>query len=180
MMRFTLTYDGLLTPSGNARHKMDIRRQIHRQLRELWTHEPLKNLHNAAELDGAHFETIGGLGFTSVVHDAFKLRAELDVLLLREAAPGCVLSNADLDNQLKTLFDALSCPQNAQQIPANWQPSDTEQPLHCLLQDDRYIIRVNVESERWLDAPGPQYVRLLIRVRVTSAYPTHGSVLLGA
>jgi len=159
---------------------MDIRRQLHRQLAELWTHEPLKNMRNAAEPDGAHFENVGGYGFTSVVHDVFKLRAELDVLLLREAAAaGGVLSNADIDNQLKTLFDALSCPRQSQQVPEGWQPGDTERPLHCLLQDDRYITRVNVESERWLDAPDRQHVRLFIRVRVTNAYPTYGSAVLG-
>lgn len=125
-MRFTLTYDGLLTPEGNAAHIMDIRRQLHRQLAELWTHEPLKNMGNAAEPDGAHYETIGGLGFTSVVHDAFKLRAELDILLLREAAPGSILAKADIDNQLKTLFDALSCPQQAQQVPPGWAPGVDE------------------------------------------------------
>ncbi|GAA3295282.1 hypothetical protein Dvina_30485 [Dactylosporangium vinaceum] len=173
-MRFTLTYDGPLKPDGDARHKMDIRRQLHRQLAELWTHEPLRNMGNAAE----HYELVGGRGFTSVVHDAFKLRAELDVLLLREAAPGGILSRADIDNQLKTLFDALSCP-HLQQVPTDWQPDSAEQPLHCLLQDDRYITRVNLETERWLDAPRPQYVRLFIRVRVTTAYPTFGSVALG-
>ncbi|MEU2610628.1 hypothetical protein ABZ570_03440 [Micromonospora sp. NPDC007271] len=178
-MRFTLTYDGLLTPDGTAKHKMEIRRHFHRQLAELWTHEPLTNIANAAEPDGVHYENIAGHGFTAVVHDAFKLRADLDVLLLREAAPGSVLSKADIDNQLKTLFDALTWPQQTQQVPEGWAPKDNEKPLHCLLQDDRHITRLRLETERWLAANGPQHVRLFIRVRVTNAYPTNASVLLG-
>src|SRR5690606_6812866 len=110
-MRFTLTYDGLLTPKGSPQHTMEIRQKIHPQLAELWTHEPLSYIGQEAKPGGAHFEEIAGFGFTSVVHDRFKLRAELDILLLREAAPGSVLSKADIDNQLKTLFDALTRPQ---------------------------------------------------------------------
>lgn len=178
-MRFTLTYDGLLTPNGSPKHKMDVRRYFHGQLAELWTHEPLSNLAKAAEPGGDNYETIAGHGFTAVVHDTYKLRADLDILLLREAAPGSVLSKADIDNQLKTLFDALTWPQQTQQVPSDWAPEESEKPLHCLLQDDRYITRVRLETERWLGAPAPQHVRLFIRVRVTSAYPTNASVLLG-
>lgn len=178
-MRFTLTYDGRLTPNGNPQHKMDIRQHFHRQLAELWTHEPLKELNKEAAPGGAQHKTIAGCGFTSVVHDWIKLRADLDILLLREAAPGSVLHKADIDNQLKTLFDALTCPQQDQQVPSGWVPGVDEQPLHCLLQDDRHITRLRLETERLLNAPASQYVRLYIRVRVTSTSPTGGSVLLG-
>ncbi|MEU4556529.1 hypothetical protein [Micromonospora violae] len=179
-MKFTLTYDGPLRPDGNARHKMDIRREFHRQLKELWTHDPLKQLAADAEPEGANYETIADHAFTAVVHDSYKLRADLDILLLREGAPGSVLTRADIDNQLKTLFDALTWPQQTQQVPTDWMPEDDERPLHCLLQDDRHITRLRLETERWLAAPAPQHVRLFIRVQVTKASPTNASVMLGA
>ena len=37
-MQFRLVYQGLLRSNGDARHKQEIRRALHPQLRELWTH----------------------------------------------------------------------------------------------------------------------------------------------
>ena len=77
-----------------------------------------------------------------------------------------IIAGADIDNRLKTLFDALSWPTQTQQLPPGWAPGPDEQPLHCLLQDDRHITRVNIETDRWLGAPNLLHVRLFIRVKV--------------
>jgi hypothetical protein len=58
---------------------------------------------------------------------------------MRPDDPGAIVQRADIDNRLKTLFDALRCPANAQQIPDGWMPTPEDQPLHCLLDDDRLI-----------------------------------------
>jgi hypothetical protein len=175
-VRFTLTYEGQLPPSGDATQKMAIRSQLHPQLVELWNLEPLNGLHNLVEPGGKHLSDCNQFTFASLVHDYFTLRAELEILMLHAGPPGRIIANADIDNRLKTLFDALSCPINPQQIPGGWTPTPTEQPLYCLLQDDKRITRVAVETDRWLAAPDPLHVRLFVRVRVWTPRPSWGSV----
>lgn len=174
-MRFTLTYDGLLQPSGSAADKMRIRQAMHKQLAVLWQTEPLSDSAKLMQPGGAHLTTIGGHDFTAVIHDYLKLRAELDILLLRAAPAGNIIVSADIDNQLKTLFDGLCWP-SVQQIPAGWSPGADQRPLHCLLQDDRFITRVNVETDRWYAEPNPNHVRLFIRVSTWAVRQTWGSI----
>lgn len=178
-MRFTLTYDGLLSAKGSPEHKMDIRRHFHRQLAELWRHEPLSNYPEYSRPGTPLHSRIEGHDFVALVHDYFRFRADLDILLLREAEPGGVLSKADMDNQLKTLFDALTLPQQKQQVPSGWKPEKGESPLYCLLEDDRHIVRLRMETERWLAPPAAGHVRLFVRVHVTKAVASYMSGILG-
>ncbi len=159
-MRFTLTYRGPLRGSGGgaAAHKHEVRRALHPQLQELWTHEPLRHTARewlAAELDpdaaaGVALREVGGHPFAVLVQAPLKLVAELDILLLRPEDPGAIVQRADIDNRLKTLFDALRRPVATQEIPESWDPEDAERPLHCLLDDDRLITLVNVDTDRLL------------------------------
>lgn len=182
-MRFTLTYEGPLASSGRPNVKHDIRRQLHPQLKKLWQHQPLKGhekwiQYGDAEDDGFMLSTINGHDFVSIVHPYLKLYVELDILILRSEPPGSiVLPGGDIDNRLKTLFDALRAPGNAQEIPPEWTPSVDEQPLFCLLQDDRLISRVNVDTDRLL-APNPQpsHVKLIIRTLVKGFTATWGNL----
>jgi hypothetical protein len=171
-VRFTLTYDGPLKPSGTAADKMVIREQLHPQLIELWRHEPLLGSRNLVEPGGMHLGDVRGFSFAAVVHDHFRLRAELDVLMLHAGPPGRILVHADIDNRLKTLFDSLSWPQQTQQIPTGWAPASDQQ-------DDRHITRIGIETERWFAAPDPLHVRLFVRVKVWSPTPTYGGQALG-
>src|SRR4051794_11412027 len=80
------------------------------------------------------------------------------------------------EDRLKGLFDALRRPVNAQEVPGGWVPSPDEQPLFCLLDDDRLITRVNVDTDRWLAAESDDDVALTIRVSLRAASPTWASV----
>jgi hypothetical protein len=80
--------------------------------------------------------------FTSIVHPDFGFRAKLDILMLKPELPGQIITGGDIDNRLKTLFDALTRPRHGQDIPPNWTPAPDEQPLHCLLEDDALISSV--------------------------------------
>jgi len=181
-MRFTLTYHGTLRGSkGTAAHKHDVRRALHPQLRELWTYEPLSGAAQkwlAPTRDpndpkvGWSVRELDGHTFAVLVHAELKVVAELDILLLRANAPGAIVQHADIDNRLKTLFDALRCPDKAQEIPAGWTPAADEQPLYCLLDDDRLITRVNLETDRLLAPDYPDDVDLTVRVRVRTWSPT--------
>lgn len=189
-MRFTLTYSGPLKASGDAKTKHEIRQQLHPQLKTLWaTHQaleqkskwvvqPLADDDANEEGDGTLLKTIDGKTFATLVHPNLKVYAELDILLLRPEAPGAVVSHSgDIDNQLKTLFDALRRPTDISEIPARWSPSEDENPLHCLLEDDKLITRVNVETDRLLrPTTDTRVVDIAIRVTIKGFTATWGNL----
>jgi hypothetical protein len=187
-MRFTLTYQGRLPSSSDAKQKHRIRTELHPQLKELWrTHPALADskawVARAAqgeEEDGQakSLKEIGGHDFAALVHPWQFLYAELDILVLRPEAPGAVISHSgDIDNQLKTLFDALRRPVDSSEFPRTWSPNIDEQPLHCLLDDDKLITRASVETDRLL-VPGinPKDVVVTIRVTVKGIAATWGNL----
>ncbi|MFD9431470.1 hypothetical protein [Streptomyces sp. NPDC060002] len=187
-MHFTLTYNGQLPSSSNAKVKHDIRRKLHPQLKELWrTHPALAHSANLVtrnsgeeedSSDASLLTDIQGNDFASLVHPRQYLYAELDILMLRPEAPGAVISKAgDIDNQLKTLFDALRRPTDQSEVPSSWSPTPDEAPLYCLLEDDKLITKVSVETDRLLilDA-NPKEVQLTIRVNVKGTTATWGNL----
>ena len=146
-VRFTLTYSGKLPSSSDVKMKHRIRRELHPQVKELWnTHPALTGNHvyitrstTTPMPDGqaALLSAISGNDFATLVHPHLRPHCELDVLVLRPEAPGAIVSKfGDIDNQLKTLFDALRRPVDATEMPIAWTPSANEQPLFCLLGDD--------------------------------------------
>lgn len=176
-VEFTLTYDGSLAANGRPRQKHDIRLALHPQLKELWEHEPLLQFYDAG---GPNLSTVAGYNFTSIVHPRWNFRAKLDILMLRPEPPGAIVtSKGDIDNRLKTLFDALTRPIYAQDIPKTWKPTIEEDPLHCLLENDDLITAVAVSTDRLLAASTPTHVKLIIRVRVQNLSTFGGPAVLG-
>ena len=184
-MRFTLTYRGPLATKGSRQQKHLLRQALHPQLKELWTHRPLEHFaqnwldrESGSDDAGRALRQTAGHDYAIVVATDQLLLAELDVLLLRPQNPGSILQHADIDNRLKTLFDALRYPEKEQEVPAGWVPTAGEQPLHCLLDDDRLISRVSVDTDRLLNPGSTDEVALTIRVRVRASTPTYGSASL--
>ncbi|MBQ0903582.1 hypothetical protein [Micromonospora sp. U21] len=183
-MFFTLTYDGILRGSrSSAAVKHDIRRSLHPQLKALWQLPPLATRSEAIDTEatgggaGRMVSTVGSHTFAALVNDVYHLRARLHILMLRRDSPGGLMTHGgDIDNRLKTLFDALQRPQHPQEIPADWHPSEDESPLHCLLGDDRLVTRVDVDTARWLMPGDPAEVRLVINVEVWTPSPTYWSL----
>lgn len=179
-MDFTLTYEGPLAANGRPEQKHDIRRYLHPQLRELWAHPPLSQVYWKERLGSAHLQTVAGHEFCSIVHAEWRFNAKLRVLMLRPEPPGRVVrSGGDIDNRLKTLFDALACPQHNHDVPRSWVPDESERPLHCLLEDDALISEVTVETDRLLAAPSQTDVKLIIRVHVHTTDVFGGLAVLG-
>jgi hypothetical protein len=107
-----------------------------------------------------------GFAFVPLATKAFDLVCELDILFLRAEPPGTLFTNiaGDLDNRLKTLLDALCVPK-PEQLPSAWEPSETQKPFLCLLEDDKLVTAIRVESERLLDEPEESSrVELIVRV----------------
>lgn len=170
-MRFTLVYQGVLPASGSAIEKQRIREVLHVQLKELWKLDPLEGRARYLEPesnDPGSFSILNsryGHVWAPLVCDKLCLQADIDVQMLRPELPGgIVTSGGDIDNRLKTLFDALSMPQQQQQVTDGARSSSATDPTFTLLEDDKLITRVAVETDRWLAAPAPDQVHLTMRV----------------
>jgi hypothetical protein len=195
-MEFRLTYAGPLPATqGNKvgsprspklQQKHEIRQKLHPQLKRLWDITPFLSTggrsgpsaiitedspdvppHDVAWLAAKY--SLYGWNFVPLVTEDLNLICGLDILFLRPQAPGQVISAGDLDNRLKTLFDALRIPVPEERYSGR-VPEDDEKPLFCLLADDKLITKVSVETDQLLEFVGSSTndydVRLVITVRL--------------
>jgi hypothetical protein len=182
-MRFTLIYQGDLPPNGNARDKWRIRRELEPQLRRLWELPPLTDVRKFLDPDYKPADCYvgqraGAVEYMPLITDRLELGAELEVRLLSAAKPGGLLNHCgDIDNRLKTLFDALSIPTAQQQLADGDIEPDGR--LFCLLQDDRLVTRVDVANDRLLTVPEhSQEALVIIRVQPVAFRVTTGNLAI--
>ncbi|MGI9411134.1 MAG: hypothetical protein ACR2OV_13740 [Hyphomicrobiaceae bacterium] len=175
-MRFRLTYRGKLGANGNSKHKWALRAHFHRQLRELWTQEPLVNITKYIDPLYQPDECFLGVKrgerwFYPIVSEKIWTIAELDILLLRPGNPGSIsVGGGDIDNRLKTLLDSLQVPHENDRVE-NCPLPESESDVFCLLQNDKLITRLAVEADRLLDGVSnrPDEVALVIAVHVLAS-----------
>lgn len=181
-MEFRLTYQGLLPSNGSAQEKHLIRRQLHVQLKELWNQIPLSHHRDFLEFphkDISVIRQLGGIDFAVLVCEQLKLYAEIDVVLLRPGPlGGLITKGGDIDNRLKTLFDALRYPKELQELPKGFAPSDDEKPFFCLLEDDQLITKISVSVDRLLVPSGSGDVHLLLHVKIRGSDVIWGNMSL--
>lgn len=182
-VEFVLTYEGRLPSGGNATQKQMIRRTLHPQLRELWTTHPALAAseylqHPPAAGATSVIHPAAGFNFAPLICSELRLLGALDVLLLRPGPPGALIySRADLDNQLKTLLDALRAPLGGKEIPSSDRPQPDEDPFFCLLDDDRRIVDLRLRAEQLLEpSASPSDVRALIHVAIKAEILTYGNM----
>ena len=191
-MQFRLTYAGKLPSTQRERlpHQYDrlagvrhdIRKVFHSQLKRLW--EVNANLNGTAfkeviwadvralpprtipEIAEQH--AMYGWNFVPLVTAAHDLLCSLDILFLRPTPPGNVWAG-DIDNRIKTLFDALQIP-DANERYHNTSPDDDQKPFFCLFENDKLITKIAVETDELLEPVGavfdPSDVRLVINVEL--------------
>ncbi|AFY39074.1 hypothetical protein Lepto7376_2817 [[Leptolyngbya] sp. PCC 7376] len=174
-MQFTLYYRGDLKSNGKPAHKHKIRQYFHPQLKELWKQLPLRDFAflyaNTADSDKISLcEEVELFTFVPLVSDKISLIAELDIQILWPQKRGEIITNGgDIDNRLKTLFDALKVPSEPTALPLGTSPSKGEEPFFCLLKDDSLITRLSVETDHLLD---PDYKNnsseVILFIRVTT------------
>ena len=188
-MEFRLTYEGPLYAASNsgsrrAKHKHEIRKAFHRQLRALWQGHPF--LKQAIVVDPQYGARVAGrkllreeladkyarcgYSFVPLVTPDLSISCRLDILCLRPGRPGEIIQSGDLDNRIKTLFDALRIPENRDELAGYTEPQEDENPFFCLLSDDRLIGHVSLETDFLLAPTSPDAdandVRLIIRVEL--------------
>jgi hypothetical protein len=195
-MEFRLTYAGPLfatqrddRPGQKSRHtenKHQIRTTFHKQLKELWRvtpglapvsrHRPSilvmqgnsqRPLTDIGPLAARY--ALYGFNFVPLVTQELDLLCGLEILFLRPDRPGSAIWAGDIDNRLKTLLDALRIPEPSEDY-AKRTPLQEEKPFFCLLEEDKLITKVSVETDRLLEPLNavikPHDARLVITVRV--------------
>ena len=155
-MEFRLTYAGKLLAhkGGRSRHVHNIRQELHKQLKVLWNEHPVlrrgypegPNIPNPENTWGATLEQHGFM-WKPIATEANGLICALDILMLRKGPPGKV--RTDIDNRLKTLFDALRIASSNEL--GQESPESEQNPFYVLLQDDSLITRVAVTSDMLLE-----------------------------
>lgn len=193
-LEFRLTYEGILLAEtgrddvvrrSRATHKQEIRKALHPQLRRLWNTSPyltsdqpnpgsiiLGNKYDRHSIEGLsqNFAKFG-YNFVPLATRELEVFCSVDILFLRFGEPGHLINRkGDVDNRLKTLFDALTVPRTADQLGSYRTPTPDEVPFFCLLEDDSIITRASVESDVLLqpvsDPPSDNDARVVMTVKI--------------
>ncbi|MDQ3750996.1 MAG: hypothetical protein M3367_18550 [Acidobacteriota bacterium] len=214
-MEFRLIYEGQLKGSGNKNPRVSekhaIRKQIHKQLAELWkTHPTLISMSSHIRLpkdaplrsvpindaigrgaQGDHgstyVETMArqfdrcGFHFVPLVSKGLDFVCSLNILFLRRENPGDLLAQGgDIDNRIKTLFDALRIPSNCNEVVGTPEPD--ENPFYCLLEDDCLVTELSVTTDRLLtplkEGQHKNEVVLIIQVKAKAVKVTFENLSL--
>jgi len=188
-----LTYQGELPSALRRNNRTDekhaIRRAFHPQLRRFWqTHSVLKHARsepvniggwgdaNYFQLPMLHEHLASkyerfGYNFVPLARAESELICSINILFIRVDVPGSIIKSGDIDNRLKVLFDAMRMPENENEVPHG--PSDDEKPFYVLLEDDKLITHVSVETDTLLEKVSQTWndndVRLVISVKLKHA-----------
>ena len=174
-MEFTLTYRGKLLGASRSNTRADekqrLREHFGRQIERIWKddirfndidptslQEPISTAFDPFDVArpiqnwrGFFFRLeLKGYTFVPLLTAPVEADCWLVIRLLRPQRPGgIVYTGGDLDNTLKTIFDALRMPREAQEVldpPAGV----TRGLVYCLLADDRLVTRLVIDSKRLL------------------------------
>ena len=208
-MKLTLRFRGELPCNGSAEEKHAIRLQLHSQLQAYWQKDSrlrdiskdLKSL-QVPTLKSSRFEVIRpiqgqknffwryplcGHNFVPLGTSVRESHCHLSLRFYRRTEDeGILFHGGDIDNRLKTFFDALQVPQASEQMPTstrNPQGDQKEWPaMFCLVDNDRSITKLTIESFILLtgipsECKHPEnYAEIDIDVEIVPVTPMQGSL----
>lgn len=119
-----------------------------------------------------------GRSYIPLIRDSLSLNCHLDILFLRKEDPGAlILQGGDVDNRIKTLFDALRKPDP--DISEKYPPA--ADPLYCLLESDTLISGFDVDTDRLLfpkyEEDNEVYLVIEVAIRVLKIGPWNMSFI---
>lgn len=177
-MELCLHYYGKLKSQDNSAGKHRIRQQLHAQVQSICKSEQFANMFDAdikgtrSSAEQQMYVDFSGKRYWYLIAAHLATVVDLKItLLLPHDERRIVQNGGDIDNRIKTLFDALRTPSVASEIPTNDDFNYAENGMFCLLQDDRLINRISVQTYRDHAPSEPDYVRCIIEVetRITRA-----------
>ncbi|PDQ19275.1 hypothetical protein CN311_20415 [Mesorhizobium sanjuanii] len=148
---------------------------IHPQMEALWSLQPLKNndwLRSRSESNLGVLEVRNGFEFAPLISTSVGLLAEINVTILRNRHSNDRQGiHGDIDNRVKTLFDALRIPTLGEINVLSEKGVIFHERTFCLLQDDDLVTKLTVETDRWLGVP-PHQTLAIIRVAIKASTVT--------
>jgi hypothetical protein len=195
-VEFKLIYVGPLYGASRtdtrSKHKHDIRRVFHCQLRKLWdtashlrewtTLQPFGTdgkLQTSVVEQIANKFSFNNYRFVPLSTTQLELGCSLDILFLRYDQPGqTLIQSGDIDNRIKTIFDALRIPKVGEYCG---EPQVNENPFFCLLEDDSLIAHLSVATDVLLEPDKDvNDVHLILTVKLWPISVTYGNVGFGS
>lgn len=200
-MELTLQYRGRLlggAGGGRVKEKQQVRLALSPQIGDFWGRDLRFNFHDLNALQivnrvqgkfnveepitiraGYHFQyPLGDFLFVPLVTRVLQADCALSIRLYRPQDAGSIIyTGGDLDNRLKTLFDALRMPHDTNEVGGSTPPgsSPEDRRVFCLLEDDELITKLSIESKRLLGPPRADdfqnYVELEIDVVISAVTP---------
>ena len=178
LMRFRLTYSGDLPPASRENRqlaaKWAIRSYLHPQLKDLYVQEHILSGDpsflvftggpSAQPTESPNdSRMVGEYQFIPLARKSLSMACDLDITFLRPGEEGSVIAKGDLDNRLKTLFDGLRMPEDSDMRLA----AGIEQPMYCLMDDDKLVTSLTVRTDRLLAPPSAAEYYSLLLIDVT-------------
>jgi hypothetical protein len=190
-MEFWLNYVGVLPKTASVALKHSVRRDFHKQLKLLWKRHPaLQAARHGRVLaapdiaadtllrDGLaqRYVSHGGYAWVPLVRGEAALFCSIEILMLRMDLPGGHIRSPDLDNWAKLLIDAMTIPNaGISQEALGGLPSEDEKPFFVLLEDDKWVTRIVVDSANLLvpvDTKDENHMQAVIKVTLKPQYRT--------
>lgn len=182
-MQFRLTYEGeLVSTQDNDQSQFDDRRRkqkhalrkwFHPQLQHLWATHPMLKLRNQSVPEQENYMartakeySCDGYNYVPVLRKGDHAICHIETLFLRRQMPGGLIRGGDLDNRMKTLYDALRMPNNPSEMKDIPGPEEHEKPFLVLLEEDNLITHTAIETDILLDKPKNNSDAELNRVRL--------------
>jgi hypothetical protein len=165
-MKFKLIYRGEVksNPKRRREHVHDLRMVFHKQMKRLFEIKPYSQIYKYTDKKNKKLpyvtRNLGGLEFVPFISPDLNLLAELDITLMHPELIGT--PRADIDNRMKTLLDALKMPHTLDEIPPYARNKGDR--VITLLEDDRLVTKLSVNTSHLLDTDFENEVFLLISV----------------
>lgn len=171
-MEFCLFYEGRLKSRDNANGKHCIRQALHAQVQSICHSDQFgdsffQKPNGVIGCCGKEmFVDHGRKRFWFLIAEHTSTVVDLSITLLVPHDVGRIVMNGgDIDNRVKTLFDALRAPVVPSEIPASDGFDYGDEGMYCLLQDDKLIDRISIKSYRDHSSLAEDSVRCFIEVK---------------
>ena len=182
-MEFCLHYFGKLKSKGDASEKHEIRISLHNQIKSICNSDPFSIVFEP-DIKGTRdsaskpmFVEHGNKRYWYLISEYLSTVVDLKITILVPHGIGKLVNNGgDIDNRVKTLFDALRIPSVSTEIPKIDNFDYTDVGMYCLLQDDKLINRVSIQTYRDHDSLDKDSVRCLIEVKTKITATLYGNL----
>jgi hypothetical protein len=171
-MEFCLHYSGKLKSRDTAAGKHHIRKALHSQLKALCESERMRSVFESNTQDVKEgrgkplYVEHDSKRFWFLISEHLSTAVDISVTMLVPHEVARIVHNGgDIDNRIKTLFDALRVPAAPSEVPASDSFDYSAGGMYCLLQDDKLIDRVSLRSYQDYAPVGADTVTALIEVK---------------